>query len=90
MKLQLVYLWSQQNPISEPVKLIQQPTQQSSSTINSSQDLNMNNFTRLYKNLQVYRLNMNDIEDIKVIGAGGFAIVWLVQYRNDRYLASKR
>jgi serine/threonine-protein kinase TNNI3K len=33
---------------------------------------------------------MNDIEDIKVIGVGGFAIVWLVQYRNDRYLASKR
>jgi serine/threonine-protein kinase TNNI3K len=72
------------------VEIPQQSTQQSSSTINSSQDLNMNTFARLYNNLQVYRLNINDIEDIKIIDVGGFAIVWLVQYQNDRYLASKR
>jgi hypothetical protein len=37
------------------------------------------------------QLQLEDIEDVRVIGSGGFAIVWLVRYLpHNRLLASKR
>ncbi|KAG7380450.1 hypothetical protein PHYPSEUDO_007224 [Phytophthora pseudosyringae] len=36
------------------------------------------------------QVNGDDIQDVRVIGSGAFAVVWLVRYRNFELLASKR
>ncbi|RLN94765.1 hypothetical protein BBJ28_00005283 [Nothophytophthora sp. Chile5] len=40
--------------------------------------------------LLALQVNLEDITDIRVIGSGGFGVVWLVKYRNSAFLASKR
>lgn len=36
------------------------------------------------------RLLLTDIKDVRLIGAGSCSVVWLVEYRSSRLLASKR
>ncbi|KAG2819423.1 hypothetical protein PC116_g17031 [Phytophthora cactorum] len=40
--------------------------------------------------LLALQVNCDDIQDIRVIGSGSVAVVWLVRYRNSLLLASKR
>ncbi|RLN83086.1 hypothetical protein BBJ28_00017922 [Nothophytophthora sp. Chile5] len=51
-----------------------------------------------YGNMSVWKdaellslqVNVEDIQDLRLIGSGAFGIVWLVRYRNSQLLASKR
>ncbi|TMW69455.1 hypothetical protein Poli38472_001611 [Pythium oligandrum] len=42
------------------------------------------------EDLLACQVRFEDIEDVRLLGTGGHAVVWLVLYRQTRYLASKR
>ncbi|KAL4178454.1 hypothetical protein KRP22_003375 [Phytophthora ramorum] len=51
-----------------------------------------------YDNMSIWRdpellslqVNVEDIQDVRLIGSGAFGVVWLVRYRNAQLIASKR
>ncbi|RLN49621.1 hypothetical protein BBJ28_00002648 [Nothophytophthora sp. Chile5] len=61
-------------------------------TINSGARTHAGVFLSIWNDPELLSLQVRaeDIEDLKQLGSGAFAMVWLVRYRNSQLLASKR